>query len=145
MYCFLPQSFLQDFGVWGKPIELLPQAMCGYHSAGPANLRLAENEGKNRDIEIDHGDAQNAPRVPGHVLLHALENLRRVILLALAVISELGIEAHRDDLTRHGKGVYHGRRQVVQQAAIELSERQQLEKLHRVPTVGLLQPYRFSL
>src|SRR5215472_14478693 len=68
-----------------------------------------------------------------------------MILLALRMISKLGIQPDLQHLRRHAKEICHGVRQLGQQPGIETSDRQQLQQLHRAWAVGLLQPYRFSL
>jgi hypothetical protein len=61
MHGLFEQPLLQYRDVWGKPIKLLPQAVCGYQTAGSANLGFSKNKRQDRDVQVDCRDAQNSP------------------------------------------------------------------------------------
>ena len=59
-----------------QAVELLPQAIDRHQATGAANLRLAENERENRDIQIDTSDSQHPPRIGAHPALHGVQDFR---------------------------------------------------------------------
>ena len=80
--------------VW-QAIEFLAQSIGRHDRAGATHLRLAEYIFENRDIKINLGHPKNPPILRLHQSLHALQDLRRMKLLALGMIRGRRIERHR--------------------------------------------------
>src|SRR5271165_5138070 len=130
MNCFFQNALAKYSLVGRKAIKFLTQAVPGEHGAGATHLRLAKNKSKNRNVQINGPDAQDAPRVGGDQTLHTLEDFRRVILLALAVEGELGIQRIRKNLAGDAKNFFHGRTKILKQSVLHAPDRQQLQRLH---------------
>ena len=60
---FFDHAPAKQFMVGRKAIEFLTKPVSRDHGAGATYLRLAENESKNRDVEIDSCNSQNSPGV----------------------------------------------------------------------------------
>jgi hypothetical protein len=133
---FLNQALAEEFTVGRKAIEFLAQSVSGKHGAWAAHLRLAEDESKNRDVQIDGCDPQHSPGVRLKKGLHALQDFRRVVLLALSVECELRIKTGLKNFAWDAKNLFDGWTQILQQFAIYIPDRQQLQQLHRVPSSG---------
>jgi len=139
------QSLAEKIEIWQQSIEFLPKPVDGNQTTGSANLRLAEYEGQNGNIQIHAGDAEHAPGIRFHEVLHGLKDLGGVELLSFAMVGEFRVEAQSQHFGGHAEKIRQDGSQFPQEPTVEVSDRQQLQQLHRVWTVGLLQPYRLSL
>src|ERR1019366_7763067 len=127
---FFNHALAKQFRVGEKAVYLLAQPVHGDHGAGSTHLRLAENEGKNRDVQIDGGYAQHSPGVGGKKTLHALQDFRRVVLLPFSMERELGIQPDWEHFAGDAESFFDGGPQILQQPVIYISDRQQLQQLH---------------
>ena len=138
---FFDQTLEEYVFIGWKAVELLTESMAGDNAAWSSHLRLTENKSENGNVEIQHGHAERTPSARVYERLHGSQDFRGMILLAFPMQSERWIE-------RLG---YHGARDLEQSAeilrqtaekpAVDVADRDQFKALHRVSTVGRLQPY----
>src|SRR5580704_195919 len=138
---FSEKSALEQRLIARQAVELLLQTMAGDEPAGTSHLCLAEDEGQNRDIQIDQRDSQHAPRIGYDESLHRIKNLGRVILLALGVERKRWVQRLRKNCTRHAKQTLQIPGKPNQETAIAVADREQMQTVHRTSATGRLQPY----
>jgi len=68
---FFQETLVQKVTVRRQSIELLSKAVSRNQSAATFELRLTENEGEDRDIQVQRRHAKDSPARGGQVLLHA--------------------------------------------------------------------------
>ena len=61
---FFEQAGVEEGGIGREAVKFLAEAVGGQQGAGSLELSFAENEGEDRDVEIDGGDAEEARRWP---------------------------------------------------------------------------------
>lgn len=126
----LQQSFLQQRIVLIKSIKLLTQAIGRHHCAGTTHLRLAENILKNWDVKVDFSHRQPSPVLGPHQGLHVLQDLRRVKLLTLSVVTRCRVESKWQDFATDGQFLWYSGAQVVQQRSGDATDREQMNEIH---------------
>src|SRR5438270_10066991 len=84
----LDEAIAFEHWVRGQSIKLLPQTMERHHRARSADLSFAEYVCQNRNVEVHAGDAEQPPGVLRARSPHALQDFRRMVLLALSVESK---------------------------------------------------------
>ena len=89
--------------VGGQAVGLGAQAVGGDDRGAAAELGLAEDEGQNRDEEIDGGDPDHPRRAGPGAGQELREQAGRVVLPARGVVGGLGVEPGRMDLDRQGE------------------------------------------
>jgi hypothetical protein len=94
-------------------------------------LRFTENEGENRDVEIDRYYSQHSPGIGGKKTLHTMQDFRRMVLLPLSVVGKIGIQPDREYFAGDAKSILNDRAEIVQQPVIDVPDRQQLYQLHQ--------------
>ncbi len=130
---FLDEAVEQEIGVWRKSVKLLAQAMEGDDGARTSHLGFAEDKRQNGDVKIGGRDAEHAPCAAVRVFLHGLKNFGRMMLSALRMESDLGIEPLVENTDRDAKGIGERQSETVQESRVEVSDGQQIEHLvHRV-------------
>src|ERR1700756_220147 len=95
------ESLAKQIIIAVKAVELLTQPMNRNDGAGPPDLGFSENVFKDRDVKIDVGNREETPFLRPHQRLHALQDFRGMILLALGVVTRSGVENVRNDLAIH--------------------------------------------
>src|SRR5579884_1911891 len=98
---FFQQALAEEIAIALQSIKFLREAVRGNDSARAANLRFAENEGEDRNVEVTLGDGEQAPGFWSDQRLHARQHFRRVVLLALGMEGELGVERVAEQFARH--------------------------------------------
>jgi len=69
------KAALKERFISGQSIEFLTETVAGDDAAGSSHLGFPKNEGKDRNVQVDHRDAQNAPGTGMNEGLHCKENL----------------------------------------------------------------------
>jgi hypothetical protein len=124
---FLAQSLVQEVEVSGKAVKFLPESMGGQDCAGTAHLGLAEHKCQDRDVQVHHSDAKDSPGIRPDAELHSAEDFGGVVLLALSMEGETGIDAAWQDLARHAKDIRQRRGEFAEKAIRQLANREQLQ------------------
>src|ERR1700722_16880693 len=108
--------------------------MARNHRARTTHLSFAENERENRNIQVDHPNSQDSPSIGSYKILHALQKFRRMILLPLAMKGKLRIQLSWNNLTGNAKNLFHDRAKIRQKPVIHVSDWQQVQSFHRLPS-----------
>ncbi len=58
MDSFFEQTGVEEGGIGGETVEFLAEAVSRQQRAGSLELGFAEDEGEDRDVQIDGSDAQ---------------------------------------------------------------------------------------
>src|SRR5579864_756581 len=127
---FFQQPLTQQGVILIQTVKLLPQPECRHDCARPAHLRLAENIFKNRDIKIDLGHGEKAPVSWPNQVLHALQDFRRVKLLALGMIARSWVQRERENFAANQQSLRNGVAQVVEQSRGNFADREQMNEIH---------------
>jgi hypothetical protein len=139
---FFEQSLAEQGVVEVEAVELLAQTVERNDGAGASQLRFAENVFQDWDVKIDRGDADDPPEFRAHQGLHALQQFRRVILLALNVVRRGGVELDGENLGPHSETPCNASAQVLKQGGLQFSDRQQVHHIHFEP--DSLKPIEFN-
>lgn len=136
MYRFLQQSLPKQVFVVGKSVKLLLEPDGGEDGTIALQLRLAEHERQDRDVEIVRGNAEDA-RIGIIVSLQALQDCRRIILTATGIPGEGDIERVRMNPALGTKGMSKSGGQMLHPAEPKLPvaarEQDQLNRFHLRP------------
>src|SRR6185437_3126179 len=145
VYRLLQEARAQHSRIAGKTVKLLPQPVAGNQRTRAPDLRLPKYKGQNGNVEIHIGYAQHPPAIVAQQRLHGRQNLRGVILLALGMKREFRIQGSRQGSKWNAEQPAHGPPQLLEGLAVAVSDRQNVQQLHRLATVDRLQPYRLFL
>ena len=88
MDSFFEQARVEEGGIGGEAVKFLAEAVGGEERAGSLELGFAEDEGEDRDVEIDGGDAEETRRLRRFAVAHVRENFGGMILLPGDVVGE---------------------------------------------------------
>jgi hypothetical protein len=133
---FLYHALPKQFEVPWKAIEFLAQPVRREHRTRTTHLCLAEDERKNRNVQIHGSDAQHSPGVGANKGLHPLQDFQRVILLPFAMEGKPRIQSVGKHFAGNAKNSFNGGTYIYYQPFIHIPDRQQLQQLHRVPSSG---------
>jgi len=130
MNAFFEQTLAQQCVVGLEPVKLLAQAVIGNESAWAPHLRFSEHVFQNGDVQVDLGDGKQAPLFRPYEFAHSTEDLGRMILLPLRVVTRSGIEIQLQYLACNRKIARDGGTQIFEKRSIRFTNRKQVNQIH---------------
>ncbi len=141
---FFQEALAEQGVVAVEAVELLVEAVGGDYGARASHLSFAENVLENGDVEIEVGDGEDAPVLRADQRLHAAEDFGRMVLLALGVVDQCGIECGGEDGARHVQALRDGDAEVVEKRGFNFTDRKQVYEIHSSDT-GAKAPHRVAI
>lgn len=98
--CLLEKALVLQFGIGWQSIEFLGEAVRRNHGASAWQLGFPKNEREDGDIEIQRGDAKEAPFRRSITLEHGRQDFRGRILLPSEIEREHRFRLWRKNFAR---------------------------------------------
>jgi hypothetical protein len=89
---FLEEALLQKLRIIGQTVEFVIQAIRTDNRASAVQSRLAENECKDGNEQVEPRNAEHLGCSPGVVLFQLLNNRGRIVLVPVKIKEGMGIE-----------------------------------------------------